>query len=185
MAFRSLLFGPSPQITSIISLGSLMNLTRISHCPPSPRENGAQMVVGVEPEVQPRDLRAVDLPPVQSNSDRTFSQALQLCPVAGRNVPPVFQALLQAGEDYDSRICREFLDTASRLPNRCEHAASPRTATAMKKPGLANYAESGLFGAEHRVRTGDLRLGKANRPSHQRSLLLTNRHQPSKTIRAA
>ena len=31
----------------------------------------------------------------------------------------------------------------------------------MKKPGSANIAESGQFGAEHRVRTGDLRLGKA------------------------
>jgi hypothetical protein len=34
-------------------------------------------------------------------------------------------------------------------------------ATLMKKPGSANTAESGQFGAEHRVRTGDLRLGKA------------------------
>jgi hypothetical protein len=41
----------------------------------------------------------------------------------------------------------------------CEPAASPCAATAMKKPGPANHAESGLFGAEHRVRTGDLRLG--------------------------
>ncbi len=31
----------------------------------------------------------------------------------------------------------------------------------MKKPGPANYAESGHIGAEHRIRTGDLRLGKA------------------------
>jgi hypothetical protein len=31
----------------------------------------------------------------------------------------------------------------------------------MKKPGPANIAESGQFGAEHRLRTGDLRLGKA------------------------
>ncbi len=31
----------------------------------------------------------------------------------------------------------------------------------MKKPGTANIAESGQFGAEHRVRTDDLRLGKA------------------------
>lgn len=31
----------------------------------------------------------------------------------------------------------------------------------MKKPGHRDDAESGRFGAEHRVRTGDLRLGKA------------------------
>jgi|SRR6266446_3049215 len=30
----------------------------------------------------------------------------------------------------------------------------------MKKPATAKQAESGRFGAEHRVRTGDLRLGK-------------------------
>ena len=29
----------------------------------------------------------------------------------------------------------------------------------MKKPGPANYAESGQLGAEHRVRTGDLWQG--------------------------
>src|SRR5262249_40816395 len=40
-----------------------------------------------------------------------------------------------------------------------------------------------LVGAEHRVRTGDLRLGKANRPSHQRFPLLTNPPQPAETIR--
>ena len=42
-----------------------------------------------------------------------------------------------------------------------ELEASPRRATRMKKPEPATSAESGLFGAEHRVRTGDLRLGKA------------------------
>ena len=60
--------------------------------------------------------------------------------------------------------------------------ASPREATPMKEPGPANHAESGRFGAEHRVRTGDLRLGKANRPTHQRCLLLTNRPQTVEII---
>ena len=41
-----------------------------------------------------------------------------------------------------------------------------------------------VVGAEHRVRTGDLRLGKANRPGHQPSPLLTNRHQASQIIQA-
>src|SRR6266850_1879982 len=31
----------------------------------------------------------------------------------------------------------------------------------MKKPGPAKRAQSGQSGAEHRIRTGDLRLGKA------------------------
>src|SRR5258708_27172675 len=65
----------------------------------------------------------------------------------------------------------------------CEPAASPRKATLMKKPGPAKHAESGQFGAEHRVRTGDLRLGKANRPRQQPSPLLTNHHQPVEFIR--
>src|SRR5258708_21966176 len=40
------------------------------------------------------------------------------------------------------------------------------------------------IGAEHRVRTGDLRLGKANRRRHQRFPLLHNHHQPWKIVRA-
>ena len=42
-----------------------------------------------------------------------------------------------------------------------EPAASPRVARTIKKPGPAKYSESGRNGAEHRIRTGDLRLGKA------------------------
>jgi len=46
-----------------------------------------------------------------------------------------------------------------------------------------NRSESAFgVGSEHRVRTGDLRLGKANRPGHQRSLGLTNRLQPVEFI---
>src|SRR5439155_17190248 len=41
----------------------------------------------------------------------------------------------------------------------------------------------GPYGAEHRVRTGDLRLGKANRRSHQPFPLLTNLSQPVEFIR--
>ena len=45
--------------------------------------------------------------------------------------------------------------------------------------------EPSIFGAEHRIRTGDLRLGKATRPCRHPSPFLTNRHQPSETIQAA
>ena len=42
-----------------------------------------------------------------------------------------------------------------------------------------------LVGAEHRVRTGDLRLGKATRPRRHPSPILTNRHQLSGFIQGA
>ena len=51
--------------------------------------------------------------------------------------------------------------------------------------GCESLRADGWEPAEHRVRTGDLRLGKANRPGQRRSPILTNRHQPSQTIRAA
>ena len=34
--------------------------------------------------------------------------------------------------------------------NRCESATSPREATRMKKPGTANFVDSGHIGADHR-----------------------------------
>ena len=34
----------------------------------------------------------------------------------------------------------------------------------MKKPGTASLADSGRIGAEHRIRTGDLRLGNSEGP---------------------
>ena len=79
------------------------------------------------------------------------------------NVPPVFQA------SGASLWCAPNLvpnfptrrSSSPRLIDRCEPAASPWRATRKKKPGPANYAESGPYGAEHRIRTGDLRLGKA------------------------
>src|SRR5439155_9263033 len=43
----------------------------------------------------------------------------------------------------------------------------------------------GPYGAEHRVRTGDLRLGKATRPGHHPSPTLTNGHQPIPISRVA
>jgi hypothetical protein len=55
----------------------------------------------------------------------------------------------------------------------------------MKEPGSTKCVESGLIGAEHRVRTGDLRLGKATSPRRQASPTLTNGHQPSQIIRVA
>src|SRR5471030_2085679 len=45
--------------------------------------------------------------------------------------------------------------------NRCEPSTSPRNATPLKKPGTANVADSGQIGAEHQIRTGDLRLGNS------------------------
>src|SRR5713226_4333943 len=51
----------------------------------------------------------------------------------------------------------------------------------MKKPGPANKAESGHFGAEHRVRTGDLRLGKATRP-RQQPTPAPSAHQPFPSV---
>ena len=51
--------------------------------------------------------------------------------------------------------------------------------------GCESLRADGWEPAEHRVRTGDLRLGKATIPGQRRSPILTNRHQPSQTIRAA
>ena len=49
-------------------------------------------------------------------------------------------------------------------PPAWKPTTSPFLAKASKKPGPAKYANPGLYGAEHRVRTGDLRLGKALGP---------------------
>jgi len=86
-----------------------------------------------------------------------------------------------SGEDAplqpDAGECSGATDpglTASRRANR-----KPRTPPKNRlSPGPS------MIEAEHRVRTGDLRLGKADRPSHQRSPLFTNHHQISEIIQA-
>ena len=74
----------------------------------------------------------------------------------------------RGGDRRQRRVGPEAADPSRRCPIECE---SPPT-------------EAGLqgLGAEHGVRTGDLRLGKANRRRHQRLPVLHNDHQPSKNI---
>src|SRR2546422_7292688 len=80
---------------------------------------------------------------------------------APANVPSLFQQS-EAWPHVHSPNSGDLLSNPKLLGwNGCQPAASPCQATPMKKPGPAKYAESGPFGAEQRVRTGDLRLGKA------------------------
>ena len=123
-----------------------------------------------EPGFARNDARHAILSHVKLDVDdlRDAVARLPVVPPPDVNMQPVIVSAMATGTNEPRRSTR--LDGAERKG----------------RTQRGNRSGSGLFiGAEHRVRTGDLRLGKANRRSQQRFPLLTNHHQPSEKIRRA
>src|SRR5260370_714003 len=131
------------------------------------RSTNSSLIVGTHHIFFPPRLEAM----VREGNPRCLSSQLRRDPSLHslkRNKPdaPACAALRRRAADHRNdvglpRAGQRTSGLEAAPVEQSDPAASPCEATLMKKPGAAKRAESGQFGAEHRVQTGDLRLGKA------------------------